>query len=389
MIDIKPSRWLLRFITIDLILSLIAVSCKVARPTSTEINAPTHLSATPSVESAEPPLPTATLAPIPSTTIPGQELNISLKTQWSIGDVNDIVWSPDGNRFAIAYGEANGSYGVRLYSLASLAEVWSVQTGLVSGIAFSPNGNKLAVSPYDTGIQIWDANTGSLDREIFDNLNSCIGGPTARIAFIQNGDTIMTSYSSGGHGYPYSTHIYLWDVDSGQCNGEVLEEEGWLMELVISSDSRYIALALNHISDVDRVQVHIWDLNTKQMSCKLPGIGVAYSSVDSMVATGKNVGAPIELWNVQECQFLRGFGEGTNPFSLAFSPDGQFLVTGRESISIWAVTNGSPIGEPEELSGEVWVLEFSPDGRYLLSASQGVTANQDYVITLWDVIYNR
>lgn len=386
------------FITtaVSVAFSIISTSCiapvpvdTLTKPTSEGVSRPTStitpITSTMVVASMEAPLPTPSLTSISSVTTHVQEVNISMRTQWKIGDINNVAWSPDSMRFAIAYGD-NGIYGLRLFSAANLAEVWSVQTGLASGLAFSSNGDILAVSPYDTGIQLWNVDIGVLDREILDNSYSCYGGPTSQITFSQDNHTIITSNSNGGHGYPYSTRIYLWDADSGKCIGNVIDDEGWLIEFAASPDGRYIALSLNHIDEVDRDQVHVWDLRTSQLVCEFPGYGVAYSPLNDVVATSNFTRGEIEIWNIENCQNIQSFDDAMPPHVLVFSPDGHFLASGREGIDIWNINNGVHTKVLEELSGEVWELVFSPDGRYLLSVTKGFTDDEGDVITLWEII---
>jgi WD40 repeat protein len=71
-------------------------------------------------------------------------------------------------------------------------------------------------------------------------------------------------------------------------------------------------------------------------------------------------------------------GHNRGVASVAFSPDGQTLVSGRwdKSIKLWEVASGR---QTAVLDGHTWAVRFSPDGKSLASAGKHKT------IKLWDI----
>ena len=143
--------------------------------------------------------------------------------------------------------------------------------------------------------------------------------------------------------------------------------------------------------------VKIWDLGQPEPSSKNYPYDKAVTSLvfhptkDYILAIGSKAGE-IKLWNLSEhSQFIsddyyyhpRNFGIDS-PFILAFSPDGEWLVSGSDNsiIQIWRVKELNQLCKFHELSASnFWVssLTFSQDGKWLASGFY------DGSIQLWDV----
>ncbi len=90
----------------------------------------------------------------------------------------------------------------------------------------------------------------------------------------------------------------------------------------------------------------------------------------------------IRLWNVSTGVSLRTFeGNLETVESVAFSPDGKTLASGRwdNTIKLWNVSTGEQLSTLKGHSNEVYSIAFSPDGKVLASGSL------DGTIKLWDV----
>lgn len=61
---------------------------------------------------------------------------------------------------------------------------------------------------------------------------------------------------------------------------------------------------------------------------------------------------------------------------VAFSPYGRHVVTGSndETARVWQATTGQPVGEPLRHQGSVWAVAFSPDGQLVMTGSEDGTA---------------
>ena len=286
------------------------------------------------------------------------------------GYVNDVKYSPDGTRLAVAT-----SIGVWLYDTSTDAELnlLSEVPDYVETIAFSPDSRTLASSGYSPNsiIRLWDTRTG----ELRDTLNGC-QEEILVLAFSPDG-TVLAS-SGGGPDFP----IRLWSVADRQLQNTLFGHEGWISALSFSADGETLASGSN-----DNM-VRLWDVHTGKVRHLLKGhrddvSSVAFSSDGKAFASGSDDGT-IRLWDVRTGGTLAvlneqaGFQEAVN--AIAFSPDGTTLASAKaEKIWLWNTHTKQLSGILEGHVRNVFAIAFSPDGKTIASASW------DWTLRLWDV----
>ena len=235
-----------------------------------------------------------------------------------------VAFSPDGK--LLATGDVVGQ--VRIWQVVDGQQVLTFQghTNWVSSIAFSPNGQLLAVTGHsDSTIQLWEASTGKCVRILPGHT-----GWVSSVAFSQDGQTLASGSSD--------LTVRLWEINSGQC----------------------FRILQGH---TDRVR------------------SVAFSPNGQAVASG-SADQTVKLWEVSTGHCLKTLEENTNGTrTIAFSPDGRILASGNydQTVKLWEVNTGQCLRILQGHTHKVWSVAFSPDGQLLASSSD------DSTVRLWEV----
>ena len=124
------------------------------------------------------------------------ELPDGAKARLGKGSINEIQYSPDGTRLAVA-----DSIGIWLYDTATLQEVdlLTGHTGSVFSVSFSPDGHTIASGSRDATIRLWDAVNGELIRTLEGHT-----GFVNSVVFSPDGRTIASGGDDGT--------VLLWDI---------------------------------------------------------------------------------------------------------------------------------------------------------------------------------
>jgi WD40 repeat protein/tRNA A-37 threonylcarbamoyl transferase component Bud32 len=284
------------------------------------------------------------------------------------GPVRGVAYSPDGTRLASASND--GTVKVWDAATGQLALSLTGHTAVVLSVAYSPDGKRLASAGGELDkpgeVKVWDLATGQEALSL--------KGHTSEV--------LSVAYSPDGKrlaGASYDGTVRVWDAATGQ---EALSLKGhthWVFSVAYSPDGKRLASA-----SYDGT-VRVWDAATGQEALSLKGHtgwveSVAYSP-DGKRLAGTSYDGAVKVWDAATGQLALSLKGHTGAvWSVAYSPDGKRLASASQdnTVKVWDLATGQEALSLKGHTGAVWSVAYSPDGKRLASASE------DGTVRVWD-----
>ncbi|MDX1417235.1 MAG: WD40 repeat domain-containing protein, partial [Candidatus Promineifilaceae bacterium] len=288
-----------------------------------------------------------------------------------------IAFEPDGHQLLAA--EGNGS--VTLLDLQELPapdggaaqplELSSSRSfahlpGAALELHYSPDGRQVAMLVPDTGILIYDAQSGEQLLEI-----SGVSDAADTFAYSAAGETIAARSAD--------LEVTVWDANTGDTL-LIIPVDELVTNVAFSPDGRYLA-----IGTADG-KATLWDIQSSAAAVFLAGhagrvTDMVFHPDGRLLATSAADGLT-RVWDLDLAgreRFTLAAHEG-RAHDVQYNADGTLLASAGDDglVNLWAAQSGDLLHELPGPFNRVHFPTFSPDGLRLAAA------NRDEGLAIWD-----
>lgn len=298
---------------------------------------------------------------------------ISVQSQTTT-EVDALAWSPNGDRVAVGY--QDGSVRIWDADTAQLIHTFHEHTDYVNSIAWNPQGTRLITGSDDWTARIWDVETYvEQSLKILDGFQTLV----TAVAWSPNNSKIIVYTFGSRSEYFYDTQDYnlisshydgtiaglVWSPDGSQV---ALETVGGYAGTVDADSWDFLNTFFNDEVDGGAhygIYTLAWGQSTYRLAGGTYGGGVVIwdsATADTLMTMRANESQEIG-WGTSTVHALR-FSENDTRLS-GISGDGTFRV--------WDTLTGQTLGSVQLDEAPIYAAEWSPDGTQIAYGGEGET----------------
>lgn len=243
----------------------------------------------------------------------------------------------------------------------------------VSGVAWSPDGQRIASASSDGTVQVWNAGNGR-------SLSTYRGGTSEMltVAWSHNGRYL----AAGGA----DSLVHIWNASSYKPLLTYRGHTSVVTGVTWSADDRYLA------SCDTAGSMQVWQaadgkqITTTSSLGSAKGAGQAWNAVAWSPSENKVALAGNGLVLVQDAltgKNANSYGNGGIINSIAWSPDGTSIAfsAGGDTLAVWNVAQKRETALLSgQTTGDIYATSWSPNGKMI------ATGNADGLVEIWDAL---
>jgi WD40 repeat protein len=279
-----------------------------------------------------------------------------------LGAVNDLKFSPDGSQLAVAGGQPSARGDLRIFTVADwkLVATFGSHTDVVSGIAFSPDGQLLASASFDKTARVWNLSTKQ-------NVSTFTGHSdfVHAVAFGPKGDWYATASKD--------RTSRLVDTKLGESRLTFSGTDQEVLSVAVTSDGKNVVT-----SGLDPA-LSWWNAQTGERTQRTGGHNTATNELllnragDLVVSAGAD--STVRLWNPKNFTAIRTIQVGSMVYAASANKDGKIVASGSfdGQVRVWEATTGRLLVSFVGLNDDEW-LALTPEGYADVGSSFAKTA---------------
>jgi WD40 repeat protein len=306
-------------------------------------------------------------SPVRASATPSQPVPVALEEHMVYtyhghrAQIDGVAWSPDGMR--LASGSADGT--VQLWDALSgdAPVIYRGHTDQVNTVKWSwdgkrlasGSGDKLSARP-DYSVQVWEAAGGKTIVK-YRGHSSDVNA----VAWSPDGGRVASASADGT--------VQVWDAATGASHLTYRGHQGSVTDVAWMPQGNLVA------SGGDDQTVRVWDGTTGELLLVYWGhhdgvTAVSWSPDGAMIASA-SYDDTVQVWNAYTGQLLTTFwGQYTDIHAVAWSPDGKRIASGgyNGTVQVWDAASGDVLLIYQaDFRQIILALGWAPDNTHIAS----------------------